>query len=245
MDKTKAKTLVERFGFKDTELTTPEHDDIFCWLFNKMNICKMLTALNIISGPNELQLDKMSYSDINKAQCDWSIYTDNCTGNCYNGDEQTKASIVSSAKNNFNICNRSIAQSLIQAINIYGEFAVLSGTYNIGFIDAKITIDTKAKPTGQEKKHCTFYLDISNLTQVFYIEIKPKVQSLGELLRQINLYRSHIDYGKWIILTDEIKDEFETILKDQNIYVYNRTKYFDKQLAAKPVNESFFDRKGS
>jgi len=49
----KAKTIIERFGFKDDELKTPEHDKMLIWLFNKKNCLKMLKELDCFKMTNE------------------------------------------------------------------------------------------------------------------------------------------------------------------------------------------------
>lgn len=224
LSKKKARTLAERFGFQDKELTTPIHDSLFCWLFNKENIIKMLNDLELLDVVDVFTLEKIKYSDTYPQNCDWSYDTHNCTGNCFNGSIELKNSLIYWAEMNFNTAKFKKLQ-IKNAISIHGEYPILSGTYNIGFVDAKIEIADTIKIDGQEKTRCIFEYKLAPNPD-FFIEIKPKVQSLGDLIRQINLYRSHIKNGIWIILTDEIPDIFIDILRSQEIYVYKRE---DKQ----------------
>jgi hypothetical protein len=145
-EKNSAKTLIERFGFKDYELTTPRHDEILLWLMQKQNVLKMLCNLKILDG-----------------QKDDSIRS------------------------------------------IEAEHPILGyNNYNIGFVDLALRI----------------YDDFS---QMILIEIKPKIVSIGECLRQISFYRSHIKrqlerelppiwHSQFVIVTDtpNLKDVFES-----------------------------------
>lgn len=38
--------------------------------------------------------------------------------------------------------------------------------------------------------------------QSIFIEVKIKPVGIGDILRQINLYRSYIDFGRWVLVTD-------------------------------------------
>jgi hypothetical protein len=51
------------------------------------------------------------------------------------------------------------------------------------------------------------------------IEIKSKIESCGELIRQINFYRRCERYkSTWIVIAPD--DKFASILKEQNIYFF-------------------------
>jgi hypothetical protein len=227
--KTKATTLSERFGFQDKELVTPKHDDIFCWLFNKSNIVKMIVSLGLLQDAyySATRLETCVYHNSN---CDWSWDTHTCTGNCnkhlINKNTNQPVDLAKETNNNFLNFHKNISEAPIfwpDLITIDGEFPIVNGTYNIGFVDAKITFDTKISQ--EDNGFCYFSKIVFKKELLFYIEIKPSVQSLGELIRQINLYRSHTgEDGIWIILTDKIPDAFIPILHSQSIYVYVRPK---------------------
>ena len=44
----KAKTLIERFGFKDKDMLEPLHDEMLCWLLEPKNCETMLNELNLV-----------------------------------------------------------------------------------------------------------------------------------------------------------------------------------------------------
>jgi hypothetical protein len=218
--KTKATTLAERFGFQDKDLATPKHDELFCWLFDKKNVREMINTIGFFKDNYNLRT-RIHWEERHNPKCDWSWDNHTCSGSC-NSNINESASLGKMTTENYTANAKSFdSNSFDKVINITGEFPVLSGTYNIGFVDAKIEIDPELEQE-HDNEGCYFghvFLDHSLL---FYVEIKPKVKSLGELIRQINLYRSHLKDGNWIILTDEIEPSFIEILKSQEISVYQR-----------------------
>lgn len=91
------------------------------------------------------------------------------------------------------------------------EYPLRQG-YNFRFID--LFIKANLKELGKEH----FFYE-------FYIEIKPEIKSIGEVIRQINLYKKLMYEG-----TPYIRDRFFIIItktkglkelfKEQNIYIY-------------------------
>jgi len=147
-----AKTLIERFGFKDDDLATPEHDKILVWLLDETNMMKVLSSFQTLLKKG------------------WFYHIEEIT-----------------------------AESPILGYN----------NYNIGFIDLKVTLlETDDMKTPMNTKY-----------RSICIEIKPKIKSIGELIRQINLYRSHQKkYSDWIVVTKENGDSI-TLWK-QGIRMY-------------------------
>ena len=142
MNKETPKTLIERFGFNDAELTTPLHDKMLLWSLE--NIRKLGKLI-----PNYL----------------------------------------------------GYKPSTVQA-----EFPIMGyNDFNIGFVDLRFQVKLD-----DEEKECPFV----------YVEIKPTVYSIGELIRQINFYRSHLDAKttKFLVLTKT--KGLKEVLASQDIYVY-------------------------
>lgn len=75
---------------------------------------------------------------------------------------------------------------------IVGEYPVKVRDFIVGFLDAQIN--------------------------GYAFEIKTQINSIGELLRQINTYRIHLSYYKFIIISPD--DRFEKILQGQGILFY-------------------------
>ena len=152
MDQKNAKTLIERFGFKDDDLATPEHDKILVWLLDEVNMMKVLSSFRTL-----LKKDMLYHIQEIKAE------------------------------------------SPILGYN----------NYNIGFIDVQVKLlETDDKKTPMN----TCYRSIC-------IEIKPKIKSIGELIRQINFYKSHRPHSDWIVVTKENGDA-SVILWNQGIRMY-------------------------
>jgi hypothetical protein len=59
-------------------------------------------------------------------------------------------------------------------------------------------------------------LDGRTLVQAtFYLEAKPRIQSVGALLRQINLYRQYTPGSHWVVVCND--DERRALLQGQGI----------------------------
>ena len=74
------------------------------------------------------------------------------------------------------------------------EYPVTDRNYVIGFVDV----------------YCQQY----NLG----IEIKTQIESVGELLRQINFYRNYLGKGTWIVVSPD--GRFAKVLQDQGVHFY-------------------------
>jgi len=276
MDK-KATTLIERFGFKDKDLTTPEHDRMLLWILNKNNVLSMLEALGLIKqeGRTTLHHRSFGYYESNK-KCDWTWGT-GCTGFCskieykeghpccpkcnirelkpdtlecsyckakipegeferqililqeekkrkIKENEETMKSFAEQTIKEYNQTSAEVKairlKNFANLIEINVEQAIMGGyndNYNIGFIDAVITIYNLIG-NNDTTEHCHFSYTPFAYGGEYYVEIKPKVNSIGELIRQINMYRSHVKGGCWIVVTQT--PNLKEILGSQNIFVY-------------------------
>jgi hypothetical protein len=80
------------------------------------------------------------------------------------------------------------------------ERPIMSGTYCIGFVDMYI-------PDYQ-----------------LYIEVKTRIPSIGELIRQISMYKTYAcarGYYRFAVVSPD--DRFEKILENQGIHFYKYT----------------------
>jgi len=92
-----------------------------------------------------------------------------------------------------------------------------SGKYNIGFIDLKVTINTRLP-----YNNCFDHQTYKSNCKVCYIEIKTNVKSIGSLIREINFYRSNIskrNRASFLVVTQT--EGLAKLLNNQNIFVYN------------------------
>jgi len=230
-----AKTLIERFGFVDKDLRQPIHDEMMSWLLEPKNCVKMLSDLGIITG-----VCKKIFNDPHDSRhytcSSWDWKTKSCNGRCssyYNSDDMKKASI--NAKETFEkivIIDETWDKSDVFKVEL--EKPILGyNRYNIGFIDAVITINNIKTVCG---KHCNFYTraynfstfpDFADLMEI-NVEVKSQITSVSELIRQINFYRSHVRNGLWVVMSPTAK--FVKVLKSQDIYcfVFDKLKLCEK-----------------
>ncbi len=265
MNKKTNKTIIERFGFGDKDLTTPEHDKILLWCMKKDNIYRMLSELGIIK-PKQIicTCNKYNYDWKNEEReqgnCDWNEnYNNECEAGCikmpeFNDyrietihDGDTEKRVNEKWKNNkeygeeyHNECKKTLSRretiirmiiSEFESINqntkerlkkifiddciteVVAEYAIMGGyndNHNIGFIDLFVAIERKG--------FYPFSFSLFDEHKQIFIEIKPEVKSIGELIRQINMYRSHMNNTIFIVVTKTrgLKD----ILSSQNIFVF-------------------------
>ena len=251
----RSKTLIERFGFKDADLTTPEHDKMLLWLLDKKNALKMLeaTAGLKVNDPPKLTIHcgRRKTDDYGKPyNCDWDWKSRCCSAICIKLDnvhdeekydaetrkyvvvktkeqlmlenQQMMVKVADKLKSDYEIAFKWKPEGLpLSNVRAQAEYAVLGyNNFNIGFIDVAIFVDNSTHwiTDGQCKFGAQPFDPDGLCEKTFLVEIKPEVKSIGELIRQINMYRSHISKGVWIVMTKTkgLKD----VLGSQNIQVY-------------------------
>lgn len=223
--KDKAKTIIERFGFKDGDLVTPLHDKMMMWLLDKQNCLGMLKSLDILKITNTISLERPT------SHCDWSFNTASCTGVCTSTRFLKHEELKNAAKKHKQITVNNY-QALLKRtpklssfIGVELEHPILGyNNFNIGFIDVAIHLNNYFS-AGQNDDACTFFFTpfvFSNSRsgrEDVFVEIKTTIPSLGELIRQINFYRSHGNREKWIVVSKDVR--FKQQLQSQNIYFFN------------------------
>jgi hypothetical protein len=222
--KPKSTTLIEKFGFKDTDLTSPKHDEIIIWLMNQSNLAKVLFQLNI------------EKATISTPICDYVIDSNRCTHGKAHYAGYCIPIQYTDGMDNLNFCpiekeyremltwpkiilNEELFKSLI--CKVEAEFPI-SNSYNnflLGFIDLKVILtntfplgkfNVKINGLGLQDK------DISNHIN-YYLEIKTNITSFGETLRQINTYRKYKP-GEYVLITP--KTPFKEAFEQNGIKVY-------------------------
>jgi hypothetical protein len=233
-DDKRPKTLIERFGFKDLDLTTPEHDRMLLWLLDRTNCIEMLENLEIISKQPILFLVRPNSSSFYYEQiiCDWSWEKESCSGVCakkgwFSNETELHENMKlrsDGTRKNF-VFNRNRSKDIIceDFIETKAEYPIIGyNKFNIGFVDVAICIKDPRAFRLVEDKSCCFSVWPFNLADhvstKLYVEIKPQVASIGELIRQINMYRSHLSIGNWVVMTKT--PNLKEVLASQNIYHY-------------------------
>lgn len=99
------------------------------------------------------------------------------------------------------------------------EYEVFAYSYKsksiVGFVDiaVKLEKDTDKKEWDDERPRIFF-------------EIKTKIPSAGELLRQLKVYKTHLTYKKQAFVVVSPDDKFSELLKEQGFFFY---KYQDPE----------------
>ena len=170
----KSQTLQQRFGFQDKDLTTPKHDEIMMWLDE--NIIYILELLGIKSDIQMKQQKCVSESVMRSPK---------------HNDLTEK--LKDEAKN-ISICNDLSTLKIKKT----WEYPITSNSYIIGFVDLNVKIFfTINEFNGDE---WSSYEDWFTLN----FEVKTTIPSLGELFRQINMYREY-DKSRFIIVSPDNK----------------------------------------
>lgn len=227
---------MERFGFKDEDLTTSQHDKILLFLLHKQNSSKMLLDLKLIEKRNDMRFG-LNCGHCFGGDCDWD-WTNFCCHITKSKDPiyiDTQTQIINITKKLQEFKKHyDFEAGFLDLLNLQSEYAIMSGNYNVGFIDLVITINPSFEiyPDNCDL-HPRFQVDILSIkSNKLFVEIKPQIRSIGELIRQINFYRSHIGADDpWIVVTSDLKAQ--EILKSQKIILY--------QLTDKTINEFFGD----
>ena len=178
-------TLQAKFGFADTDLKTPLHDKIMVWLDENI----------------ETAIAQMSKSPRQRVYCPEYI-------------EKRVSDTVAQLRNKQPGQVRRIKElaemapahfSAWEVEGIKWEQPIMSGKYTVGFFDLVATL--KTKPCLELSGHTNYRAGYRDLIDELYgdagfdtvynettrvaFEIKTTIPSLGELIRQIQFYRSY------------------------------------------------------
>jgi len=211
----KAKTLIERFGFNDPELTTPEHDEMFI-------VC-MNSAQNIIDLAVESD-DRFST---------WRRMMHDLT----NGklvDNLAHPYIPFATNEYLYLPDSVVPEKPVATIN----------NFIVGFIDVFVCAKLGSDPIDGEASPFNHHIvrigdgsayrvklddvydnnleTIDNMLATFniMIEIKPFIRSAGELIRQMQMYRQY-DKGDTVFVVISKTTGFKDILAQADIMLIN------------------------
>ena len=190
----KAKTISERFGFSDPELKTARHDEIMIWLDENLEGC----------------MDHL-VEDIDQEKVD-------------------HAEKVREAARKFwpqKDLGPLPAADKVRVIGKVWEFPVSDRQYVIGFVDmyAEVGIPCSwcVRDLWNDKGVWRFDGNVGKSdpkwsiryrNQKVYFEVKPSIPSLGELMRQVNMYRKYQEGLFYVVSPD---DRFRKMLESQKI----------------------------
>jgi len=183
----KTQTLQQRFGFQDKDLTTPKHDEILQWLDSDLlNVLKSIGIINIIKHRQQSAIENGV-----KAAC---------------SDEIIKSAPVLSE--DYDI-------SMIKITKIW-EVPIRNKSYVIGFVDFRAIIKfpitcVVESLSGNFYGSDRYKWSLHDGEIIVNFEVKSTIPSLGELFRQIQMYKVY-DKNPFVIVCpdDRFRDQIES-----------------------------------
>jgi hypothetical protein len=236
--KPKAKTIQERFGFKDEDLLKPKHDEIVFWL--DANIESIVGDLYPQEGWTVAQISAHEKS-VERAR---SVWLDKIKeGYGLGAAEAKRITLLDAEIRNWRTHDdidkeresrrrkEDYLQSLAQNFPHPGpvprcpprkihsrkwEYAVMERNYIVGFVDFWVEIgDASVRLQGAESAgaFAPEWVVAFKPTNLLF-EVKTEIPSFGELMRQINFYRAY-EQGPFFVVSPD--DRFKSTLASQGI----------------------------
>lgn len=203
------------FWLNEKELKTPKHDEMVLWCFN--NAEEILKKLDLNPKIKNWTFTNEFYSY--KRYCWWNWETRKAEHDVQGSQLEEANKQKKQIEESYLIFTKKIKERK-KLYEIKKELELnLSqpNGWNIGFIDVVFKIKVNKIKTQY------FEEDIENIHKdydgnIIYLEIKPEVKSIGEVMRQINYYRNYTKDFPFILVTQTqgIKEVFES----QNVLVY-------------------------
>lgn len=247
MGQPKAKTMIERAGFKDDDLKTPEHDQIMMWL--DQNAEEVINRLFPEAWPDKIieEVQREFLTEIQKCRSHIETMIRGLNTNLQQALEakaQREAqglvdilsihytqpdyeSDIVKATAKLDLISEWISldqpppRPVSEVVQKQWEYTIANDrAFVVGFIDMMIRIK---KPTlyvnfnrvrdydlPSSKPVCEIFYSDENV----YFEVKSKIPSLGELVRQIRFYQSHKPGRYYVVSPDE---RYADLLRSQGI----------------------------
>ena len=183
----KAQTLQQRFGFADSQLATPAHDQLMCELDGRVStLCQTRFGGD---GParamlvrERMWLDKHGGL---KEGCRWPTLEEVM--------EHTPA--VSSKR---------------------WESPVMNGKYMVGFVDMRVSVRIVRVGLSSPVAVQEWTAKLETEEAYVSIEVKPTIPSAGELIRQLRMYQQYSENGE-IFAVASPDTQWISVLLDQGI----------------------------
>ncbi len=194
--KDRFKTFEKMAGLEDKQLATPKHDEMVIWLLNIENLKIVIPELS-----NWIDLIDKAYDEDYKFIENEVKRIENGEGSYYNNDrvlEQFKKYLKKSKPE----------------IIINSEVPIKDNNDFInGYWDIEILIKAIIKPVRIGIEDAQNAKVLYEIPDRIYIEVKPKIDSFGTTLRQLNTYKSLIpgSSGNIYLFTEDLrfKEQFE------------------------------------
>ena len=226
----RAQTLQQRFGFGDNDLKSPNHDLLMRWLVEQVPTLgnRWLKPIGFSEGAIQGMRKQAANAVKNAiASClDNIVHLENSkrwSDNIPSIDTRIQEKRARIAEYD-NWQGLGIPpETSIDLAKIEWEKPIMSGKYIIGFIDLVVWYTCPELAIAGLHSVLHNQLEDSNILPSWtlfetdipvYFEVKTQIESIGELIRQINMYR---EYVKGIFIVVSPDDRCQDILTSQHI----------------------------
>ena len=233
----RSSTMSQRLGFHDPDLTSPEHDAMVFWVKNHLRKNNRDTNLPVLKEIDEIIIQN------NKALDHINDYLDNIedrnpiVSELRIGGRQESEKVALAAKYqiekvDWDKIKSELEQNILKYkfCNISLETAITSSkSFIVGYADIEFVGRTEIYFAISTYKYFSYYTgEIGTRSrEKINIEVKPKIQSFGELIRQINTYRVHNSFPWYVACPD---DRHKDNLADENIGFIHITEDYKEYL---------------
>lgn len=226
--KVRATTLQQKFGFQDDDLRTPAHDSLMVWLDQYVDsaVAGWYPAALTEDETNHLlveakQENEKRLHDVEKRMLDDRAWLDKHGSSIVTG---ITASIEKKYQDSLAEYERmkTYCESwnpgpppnrTIRIVKTWESPVMARNDFMVGFIDMKVTVQHSDVRIEGGKWIESNPICIRSKDEYLF-EIKPTIQSVGELIRQIRMYQQYQE-GDYMVVSPD--DRFASILNAQGI----------------------------
>lgn len=228
MAKPKAQTIQQRFGFMDDDLKKPKHDELMKWLdgcieeklLEWIGVSSECTAEEIVEAKQNASINCTARIEALKKELEKEKYYP-----AYGEKgEIEKAEKISNLEKQIEWASKPVEippspskKPPVRITKKQWEKPIKSNDYIVGFVDMvvhfalpKITLSMKLSENGWKAEWGAVYSAENRID----FEVKTEIPSLGELIRQINMYKSYGAKNIFVVAPDDTHRE---ILQEQGI----------------------------
>lgn len=247
MGQVKAKTMIEKAGFRDDDLKTPEHDSIMLWLDqniyevvnnafpsvwteteinyelsdlrSEFNKCRSRIEGQISDLKNSIKRIDDAKAKKSSLNITWNQTFDEDRANFETKITEAESKLVKLEE--WLQLDSPPVKPKCEVISTHWEYTIVNDrSFVVGFVDMMVRI---RRPGLSIQTHISNMHPFptakpqwktGNYSDEIYIEVKSKITSLGELIRQIRFYQSH-KKGMYVVVSPD--GQFAEVLKSQGI----------------------------
>ena len=227
MAKPKAKTIQQRFGFLDADLKTPKHDELMLWLDQEMKSIVMRNFWHVVGWAEEdiKRLRNRGAEAVTSALGNaqnkkanlierQSRYVDNHKMALRLSEEAEYAQNEIDFYLSWNLGTKpDPPDGPMRDISVVWEKPIRDRNYIVGFIDLAVKVCMPGLDMRGVDMHNRLYdieqlpywdISICNTEERFFFEVKSKIPSLGEVIRQVRMYQEYVNGGSFFIVCPDL-----------------------------------------